>query len=167
MLDDGSLPPYLRLYDELVSLQKDIEQSLPEFQEMVLGLQRQDAAAALGTNGTSEQSQTDDYKSGDVRSIASDKARHRTALALQRDAAQARKQLLLNFANYDALAKRIRALPVLASSTSGNGGGATSGQKRVQEAIWTRANLFLQQNVSILVFSNQCRTTWLIVLPPL
>ena len=49
MLDDGHLPPYVKLYEALVSLQKEIEQSLPEFQEMILGLQKHDAAAALGT----------------------------------------------------------------------------------------------------------------------
>ncbi|PWN91462.1 hypothetical protein FA10DRAFT_300073 [Acaromyces ingoldii] len=149
MLDDGSLPMYLRLYEDLVSLQKDIEQSLPEFQEMVLGLQRQDAAAALGTNGADEQSTTDNSSNGaSTTTTTTGKARQRTALALQRDAAQARKQLLANFANYDALAKRIRALPVVSPpGATPAGTGAPSAQKRVQEAIWTRANLFLQQNM--------------------
>ena len=62
-------------------------------------------------------------------------------LALQRDAAQARKQLLANFANYDELAKRIRKLPI-ASGKSGD-----AAQERLQLAIWTRANQFLQQNM--------------------
>lgn len=50
----------------------------------------------------------------------------------------ARKRLLDAFAQYDALAKRIRA-----SSPSGKGGS----QERVVGAIMTRANLFLQKNM--------------------
>ncbi|UZJ57088.1 hypothetical protein CBS101457_006408 [Exobasidium rhododendri] len=120
MLDDGSIPAYLRLYEALVTLQKEIEQSLPEFTEMVLGLQKQDAAAALGTNASDERSE-------DILSPNKEET----------DAAQARKQLLANFANYDLVAKKIRNL-----DDAGNVSLA-----RIKMAIWTKANLFLQQNM--------------------
>jgi DNA-binding ferritin-like protein len=54
-----------------------------------------------------------------------------------RQAASARKHLLEAFADYDALAKRIRKLPCTAGSS----------QDRLQQAILTRANLFLQKNM--------------------
>ncbi|EPQ29642.1 uncharacterized protein PFL1_02862 [Pseudozyma flocculosa PF-1] len=120
MIDDGTVPAYLKLYEALMQVQKDIEESLPEFQEMVLGLQKHDHTAALGSSAKAN-------------------------IELQRDAAQARKQLLANFATYDELAKRIRKLPAPASE--GGGGSSDAAQERVQQAIWTKANLFLQQNM--------------------
>ncbi|CEH14990.1 FYVE finger-containing protein [Ceraceosorus bombacis] len=123
MLDDEKVPVYLQLYEALIQLQREIEQTLPEFQEMVLGLQKQDASAALGTG-----------PHGDLQRTPT---KAKSALTLQRNAAQARKALLANFANYDALARRIQTLPA----------GTNQAQKRVQESIWTRANLFLQQNM--------------------
>lgn len=59
-------------------------------------------------------------------------------LQLQRDAASARKQLLSNFANYDALARKIKALP--------DGGNVSL--RKVKEAVERRAGAFLQANVS-------------------
>lgn len=140
MLDDGTIPAYLQLYESLVTLQKEIEQSLPEFQEMVLGLQKQDAAAALGTVG--ETVPEDILSPGRTESsspsaLTALKAKSKNSLALQRDAAQARKQLLANFANYDLTAKKIRNL-----DDQGNASLA-----RVKLAIWAKANLFLQQNM--------------------
>lgn len=141
MLDDGSIPVYLRLYEALNILQKEIEQSLPEFQEMVLGLQKQDAAAALGTVAETDQDILSPSRSESSTLAASSlvalKAKNKNTLALQRDAAQARKQLLANFANYDSIAKKIRNL-----DDQGNASLA-----RIKLAIWTKANLFLQQNV--------------------
>jgi rabenosyn-5 len=55
------------------------------------------------------------------------------------EASAARKRLLEAFSQYDALSKRIRQLPCP------NGQG--SSQYRVQMAIHTRANIFLQQNM--------------------
>lgn len=142
MLDDGSVPAYLRLYEGLSILQKEIEQSLPEFQEMVLGLQKQDAAAALGTVAEPGEDILSPSRSDSstlaASSLAALKAKNKNTLALQRDAAQARKQLLANFANYDLIAKKIRNL-----DDQGNASLA-----RIKLAIWTKANLFLQQNVS-------------------
>lgn len=136
MLDDGAVPAYIKLYETLISLQREIEQSLPEFQEMIMGLQKHDAVAALGANFD------DDVRgdplvappSRDPQTLQAIKAKNRTALALQRDAAQARKQLLANFANYDLVAKKIRAL-----DDEGNVSLA-----RIKMAIYTRANVFLQ-----------------------
>jgi rabenosyn-5 len=141
MLDDGAVPAFLRLYEALVTLQKEIEQSLPEFTEMVLGLQKQDAAAALGTNAseTSEDILSPNRASDVSSSLNAQKAKNKNSLALQRDAAQARKQLLANFANYDLIAKKIRGL-----DDAGN-----ASLSRIKAAIWTKANLFLQQNVSV------------------
>lgn len=121
MMDDEPLPVFIKLYEALMRVQKEIEQSLPEFQEMVLGLQKQDQTAALGSS-------------------------IKANIELQRDAVHARKQLLANFATYDELAKRIRALPAGDKDvTSASGGDAA--QERIQHAIFTRANLFLQQNM--------------------
>ncbi|KAK0532848.1 carboxypeptidase Y-deficient [Tilletia horrida] len=145
MLESGPTPTWLKLYETLMRLQREIEESLPEFHEMVLGLQKHDASTTLGSSA-------------------------RTTLKLQRDAAQARKQLLANFAAYDALAKRIRNLPTPASISRAAAakmnaqggtqqqqqGGVAKGaveallddpQERVQLAIWTNANLFLQKNM--------------------
>lgn len=54
-----------------------------------------------------------------------------------KEASAARKRLLDSFADYDALSKRIRTLPCPPGSP----------QDRVQLAILTRANLFLQKNM--------------------
>jgi len=56
-----------------------------------------------------------------------------------KEASAARKRLLEAFSQYDALSKRIRQLPCT--------GGMGSSQYRIQMAIHTRANLFLQQNM--------------------
>ncbi|PPQ77503.1 hypothetical protein CVT25_011300 [Psilocybe cyanescens] len=56
-----------------------------------------------------------------------------------KEASAARKRLLDSFAQYDKLSKKIRGLPCP------NGPG--SSQDRVQAAILTRANLFLQKNM--------------------
>lgn len=140
MLDDGIVPVYLQLYEALVTLQKEIEQSLPEFQEMVLGLQKQDAAAALGTVAETSEDILSPNRADTgsaMSSIAATKAKNKNSLALQRDAAQARKQLLANFANYDLVAKKIRNIDEQGNASLG----------RIKIAIWTKANLFLQQNV--------------------
>lgn len=55
------------------------------------------------------------------------------------DVSAARKRLVDAFAQYDALAKRIRTLPCPA--------GQNSSQDRIQMAIVSRANLFLQKNM--------------------
>jgi rabenosyn-5 len=62
------------------------------------------------------------------------------------EASAARKRLLDAFAQYDALAKRIRALP-----TSGPG----SSQDRVLAAVQTRASIFLQKHMFPLQVSNK------------
>lgn len=123
MMDNEPLPVFIKLYDALMRVQKEIEQSLPEFQEMVLGLQKHDQTAALGSS-------------------------IKANIELQRDAVHARKQLLANFATYDELAKRIRALPVGDKHSARAAAVASdAAQERIQHAIFTRANLFLQQNM--------------------
>ncbi|KAF7353634.1 FYVE-type domain-containing protein [Mycena venus] len=95
------VPLFVKLYEAFVVLEKEIEDSLPQFQELILTL-----------NHDSQPT---------------------------KEASAARKRLLEAFAQYDALAKRIRNLP------TPNGRG--SSQERVQIAVMTRANLFLQKNM--------------------
>ncbi len=112
---------------------------------------KQDANAALGI-------EIEDLAALDpvaIQSRQQQQAHARVMLGLQRDAAAARKQLLSNFAEYDALARRIRNLPPDVDAEQGPAGAGAAGsaegdhaQERVQQAIFHRANLFLQQNVS-------------------
>ncbi|KAG9225965.1 hypothetical protein CCMSSC00406_0006413 [Pleurotus cornucopiae] len=95
------VPAFVRLYDMFITLEKEIEASLPQFEELLLSLT------------------TDDHPT--------------------KEAMAARKRLLEAFAQYDALSKRIRNLPC----PSGPG----SSQDRVQMAVMTRANLFLQKHM--------------------
>ncbi|KAI0082788.1 hypothetical protein K474DRAFT_1654961 [Panus rudis PR-1116 ss-1] len=95
------IPIFSKLYDAFVSLEKEIEDALPQFQELVLSLSNDEQPSP--------------------------------------EASAARKRLLEAFAQYDALAKRIAKLPCP--------GGRSSSQARVQAAIQTRANLFLQKNM--------------------
>lgn len=95
------VPAFVKFYEAFVSLEKEIEESLPQFQELILTL-----------NHDSQPT---------------------------KEASAARKRLLEAFAQYDSLAKRIRGLP----TPNGNG----SSQERVQMAVMTRANLFLQKNM--------------------
>ncbi|TFK42702.1 hypothetical protein BDQ12DRAFT_598244 [Crucibulum laeve] len=99
--ENQAIPPFVRLYEVFVDLEKDIEESLPQFQELILSLNHNDQPT--------------------------------------KEASAARKRLLEAFAQYDALSKRIRKLPCP------NGPG--SSQDRVQMAILTRANIFLQKNM--------------------
>ncbi|KAI9446380.1 FYVE zinc finger-domain-containing protein [Lactarius indigo] len=98
--DRATLPTFSKLYDVFISLEREIEDALPQFQELLLTLSSDDRPTA--------------------------------------EASAARKRLLDAFAQYDALAKRIRKLP-----TSGPG----SSQDRVLAAVHTRANIFLQKHM--------------------
>ncbi|OSD08660.1 hypothetical protein PYCCODRAFT_1429722 [Trametes coccinea BRFM310] len=97
--DMVTVPLFSRLYDAFISLEKEIEDELPIFQELMISLSKQERPAP--------------------------------------EASAARKRLLEAFAQYDALAKRIRKLPCAPGSS----------QDRVQNAILTRANLFLQKHM--------------------
>jgi len=96
-----STPVFSRLYELFVGVEKEIEDALPQFQELLLSLKNDEQPTA--------------------------------------EASAARKRLLEAFAQYDALAKRIRNLHCP--------GGPGSSQDRIQMAILTRANLFLQKNM--------------------
>ncbi|KAI0273712.1 FYVE zinc finger-domain-containing protein, partial [Gloeopeniophorella convolvens] len=98
--DRTRLPTFSKLYDVFINLEKEIEDALPLFQELLLTLSSDDRPTA--------------------------------------EASAARKRLLDAFAQYDALAKRIRKLP-----TSGPG----SSQDRVLAAVQTRASVFLQKHM--------------------
>ncbi|KAI3629244.1 hypothetical protein CBS9595_000316 [Malassezia furfur] len=78
--------PLLTHYRALQQLQREINEALPEFHEMLLGLQKKDANATLASS--MQDSRT-----------------------LQADAAQARKELLVRFTRYDQLARKLRTLP--------------------------------------------------------
>ncbi|KAF8130455.1 FYVE zinc finger-domain-containing protein [Mycena galopus ATCC 62051] len=98
---NAHVPMFAKLYEAFVILEKEIEDSLPQFQELILSLNHESQPT--------------------------------------KEASAARKRLLEAFAQYDALAKRIRNLP----TTNGPG----SSQERVQIAVMTRASLFLQKNM--------------------
>ncbi|KIP08146.1 hypothetical protein PHLGIDRAFT_69866 [Phlebiopsis gigantea 11061_1 CR5-6] len=91
----------LQTYIAFVQVEKEIEETLPQFQELMLSLNNDERPSP--------------------------------------EASLARKRLLEAFAQYDALAKRIRKLPCQ--------GGPGGSQDRVQQAIVTRANIFLQKNM--------------------
>ncbi|KJA18547.1 hypothetical protein HYPSUDRAFT_45069 [Hypholoma sublateritium FD-334 SS-4] len=97
----GIIPPFVKMYENFINLEADIEESLPKFQELLMSLTHHDQPT--------------------------------------REASAARKRLLESFARYDKLSKDIRALPCP------NGTG--SSQDRIQAAVMTRANLFLQKNM--------------------
>ncbi|KAI0054176.1 hypothetical protein FA95DRAFT_1616372 [Auriscalpium vulgare] len=97
--DIVQIPTFAKLYDVFVNLEKEIEDYLPLFQELLLSLSNDDRPTA--------------------------------------EASAARKRILEAFSQYDALAKRIRQLPAAKGSS----------QDRVQAAVLTRANNFLQKNM--------------------
>lgn len=101
MHEARTVPLFTRLYEAFISIEKEIEDALPQFQELMLSLNNDERPSP--------------------------------------EALAARKRLLEAFAQYDAVAKRIRKLPCK--------GGPGSSQDRVQQAIVTRANIFLQKNM--------------------
>ncbi|VDB83082.1 unnamed protein product [Peniophora sp. CBMAI 1063] len=105
-------PLFARLYALLLALEQDILDQLPHFRELVY---------ALSTPSTP----VDDHASPHHSSPH------------QENAAAARKKLVAAFAQYDAAAKRIRALPAEKGSS----------QARVQAAVVVRANAFLQEHM--------------------
>ncbi|KAG8984082.1 carboxypeptidase Y-deficient [Tulasnella sp. JGI-2019a] len=111
-LERAYVPPYARLYRTMIRLEEQIENSLPNFQELIMAAESVDSKA-------------------------------------QHTAASARKELLEQFAEYDAVSKRIRALPCVIGGS----------QDRMQMAMATRANLFLQQHMlplkSLAAFSQR------------
>ncbi|KAI0818537.1 FYVE zinc finger-domain-containing protein [Irpex lacteus] len=95
------VPIFARLYEAFILLEKEIEEALPQFQELMVSLSQDERPSV--------------------------------------EASAARKRLLEAFAQYDALAKRMRKLPCP--------GGPGSSQDRVQQAILLRATNFLQKNM--------------------
>ncbi|ELU44800.1 hypothetical protein AG1IA_01171 [Rhizoctonia solani AG-1 IA] len=102
-IEAATIPAFSRIYQALLRLEGQIEDDLPQFQELVLNLK----------NGT-----------------------HSNPSATSTTAA-ARKSLLDRFHEYDRLAKRLRALPCQPGSS----------QEKVQMAVSTRANVFLQKHM--------------------
>jgi len=102
-------PIFSRLYSVFVELEREIEDALPHFQELLLSL-----------NNDEQPTQ---------------------------EATAARRRLIEAFAQYDAVAKRIRKLP-----TPGSG----SSQDRVQAAILARATGFLQKHMVPLQVHTTC-----------
>lgn len=99
-------------------MERDIEERLPEFQELVINLQ-----CVL-------------WPFPPVYQLTLLCARNSETPALWQ-APNLRRRLLEDFAKYDAIAKRIRTLRCVPGSS----------QDRVQVAILNRANLFLQRNM--------------------
>ncbi|KAG8977867.1 carboxypeptidase Y-deficient [Tulasnella sp. 425] len=98
-LESTSAPAFSRLHKALIRVEQQIEESLPQFQEVFVN-------AKDDTRG-------------------------------QRGATSTRKDMLEMFAEYDNISKRIRALPAAAGTS----------QDKLQNAVMTRASLFLQQNM--------------------
>ncbi|KAL1762268.1 hypothetical protein FB107DRAFT_285672 [Schizophyllum commune] len=105
------VPPFVKLYEAFLQLEHEIEEYLPQFQELLLTLSHDDQPT--------------------------------------KEASIARKRLLEAFAQYDALAKRIRKLPCPC--------GPGSSQDRVQAAILNRASAFLQKNMFPLQVSRHVK----------
>jgi len=99
VVETSHVPLFQRLYEGIVHLEKAIEDSLPQFEELLVSLSKSETQSP--------------------------------------EAKALRKRLLDAFADYDALAKRIRDLPCAPGSS----------QDRIQSAIIMRANLFLQQHM--------------------
>lgn len=95
----ASVPPFVKFYDAFISLEKEIEDAIPQFQDLLLTLSNDDQPT--------------------------------------KEASAARKRLLDAFAQYDAFAKRIHAIPCNTGSS----------QNHVQLAVLNRANLFLQKHM--------------------
>lgn len=109
-------------YQALCQLQKEIDEALPEFHEMILGLQKKDANTTLASS-------------------------LQDSRALQADAAQARKELLARFTRYDQLAKRIRSLPAAVDKRA-----STTQQRLQQAisnraTLFLQKNMFPLQNL--------------------
>lgn len=104
-----------------IKQEKEIEDTLPQFQELILSLRY----ALLSFFSARNHYSLYRIHSNDDQPT--------------KEASAARKRLLEAFAQYDALAKRIRKIPC----PEGKG----SSQDRVQAAIVMRANLFLQKNM--------------------
>ncbi|KAF8610000.1 FYVE-domain-containing protein [Ceratobasidium sp. AG-I] len=100
-VEAATVPAFSRVYQAMVRLEAEIEEDLPQFQELVLSVKT--GAHPSTTTST----------------------------------AAVRKSLLDRFHEYDRLAKRLRALPCTPGGS----------QERVQIAVATRANLFLQKNM--------------------
>ncbi|KOS13257.1 hypothetical protein Malapachy_1460 [Malassezia pachydermatis] len=103
-------------YDALRHLQQEIDEALPNFHEMLLGLKKNDMDIALAST-------------------------LRDNCALQADAIQARKDLLARFSQFDQLARKIERLPPTVH------GLVSPTQKRLQQAIFSRATIYLQRNM--------------------
>jgi len=115
-------PPHDVICQDFISLETEIEESLPKFQELLMSLK-----CVFLKYGTFLLKLSKNF----LHCSHHDQP--------TKEASAARKRLLESFAQYDKLSKRIRALPC----TNGPG----SSQDRVQAAILTRANLFLQKNM--------------------
>jgi len=110
------VPNYVKLHDALMRLHEEIESSLPEFQELVMSQQK---AAVVAPNSP-------------------------TLSELQLATLNSRKRILSNLTQYDALARRIRDLPL---ADDGVAGGS---QDRLQRAIATMASLNLSEEMTLL-----------------
>ncbi|WFD29875.1 carboxypeptidase Y-deficient [Malassezia sp. CBS 17886] len=116
----GDVPLLARYYEALQALQKDIDEALPAFHELMLTLRKRQTDGARG--GIGEQVTT--------------------------DALKARAALQGRFAQYERLARQIRALSA----------GENATQARLQGAIYQRAMQYLQhfgRNAELRVLQEQ------------
>ncbi|KIK63566.1 hypothetical protein GYMLUDRAFT_40612 [Collybiopsis luxurians FD-317 M1] len=111
---DGAVGEFLRLYEAFLSLEKEIEESLPQFEELLTSLRT--------SNTNSNEAPT----------------------ALTATAAAERKRLLQSFAAYDAITKKIRSLPCKDTKGGSLKTAERHSQERVQAAIGLRGARFLE-----------------------
>ena len=122
-------PTWLNLYEVLLRLEKEIESALPQFQELVVGLQFVRPHLTPHPLTFSRSNSSDALSSSRPSSSATQNLR---------------KSLLTNLASYDTISKRIRALPLAEGSHAGGS------QDRLQQAISAKGTLFLTQKLTIL-----------------
>ena len=128
------VPLFTRFYEAFISLEKEIEDALPHFEELMVSLRY---ASLFSLHPLHSEINTNSLR----LSVPHSQEERPSA-----EASAARKRLLEAFAQYDALAKRMRKLPCP--------GGPGSSQDRVQQAIILRANNFLQKNMFPLQVSH-------------
>jgi hypothetical protein len=132
-VETKSVPPFARLYGALLGLEKEIEEMLPVFQEVVIRLSyvifHSDLLYVTNSPASRQEDETTPVSPLTTGSGSQNPVKQASSL---------RKQLLEAFSQYDAIAKRIKGLRPSRPGSS---------QEKVQIAIANRATLFLQRNM--------------------
>ncbi|KAG8814881.1 carboxypeptidase Y-deficient, partial [Serendipita sp. 401] len=119
-VESATVPPIARLYDALLALEKEIEEMLPSFQELVIRISQDenDTTSSHLQNGAQQNSSI-------------------------KQASNLRKHLLDAFSQYDAIAKRIKSLRVTPGSSQEKVQSAISNRA----TLFLQRNLFPLQSL--------------------